>query len=296
MYAYTVFGLNIHSEIALPSLPPGHHAADVVIKLGVVTPPALQRGRYGLWYSVTPETTYIRWEGVGDFHIQGGCEITVMPDPTVLDHSLQRFILGSALGSTLFQRGQLALHASAVVGPTGAIAFIGESGWGKSTLAAGLHARGYRMLADDLLAVRAGTERHLVFPGLPEFKLWPDTLSALGEDRMALAEVFPGQEKRIRPVSNNRQCDPTPLDRLYVLGCGEQHEIVPLSPNEVIFELVRHTYGIGVFHPIGPRQHFLQCTSLAQSTPALCLKRRRISLDELPALLDIIEDDIRNHD
>jgi len=296
MHTYTIFGLNIHSEIALPSLLPGHDAADVVIKHGVVTPPVLQRGLQGLWYAVTPEIAYIRWQGVGDFCIAGGREITVMSDPTIPEHALWRFILGSALGSVLFQRRQLALHASAVVGSAGAIAFIGESGWGKSTLSAGLHARGYRMLADDLLAVRAGTEANLVFPGLPEFKLWPDTLAALGEDLLTLSEVYPGQEKRIRPVISNRQCDPIPLDRLYVLGGGEQHEIVPLSPSEVIVELIRHTYGVGVFYPICPQQHFLQCATLARSTTARRFKRRRIPMDELPALLDFIEHDIRNHD
>lgn len=293
MHTYTVFGLNIHSEFALPSLPPGHQIADVVITRGTVTPPALRRGRCGLSYAVTPETVYIRWESIGVFRIDGGRAITIMPDDTVPEEALQRFILGSALGSAIFQRGHLALHASAVVGPRGAVAFIGESGWGKSTLSASLHARGYRMLADDLLAVRTGAEGHLVFPGLPEFKLWPDTLAALGEDKMALSEVFPGQEKRIRPVCSNRQCEPILLDRFYVLGHGEQHEIVPLSPSEAIFELVRHTYGIGVFHPIGPRQHFLHCTAVAKSTPALRFNRRRISLDELPALLDFIEDDIQ---
>lgn len=294
MHAYTVCGLNIHSEIALPALLPGHHTADLVIKHGDVALPEMKRGGYGLWYAVTPDTVYLRWERVGDFRIKDGSEITIMSDPTITEQTLQQFILGSALGAALFQRGQLVLHASAVVAHTGAIAFLGESGWGKSTLAASLHARGYPMLTDDLLVVCAGTQGHLVFPGLPEFKLWPDTLAALGEDTCSLSEVFPGQEKRVRPVNSNYQHDPIPLDRIYVLSRGEQHEIVPLAPNEGIFELIRHTYGIGVFHLICFRQHFLHCTTLARLTPVLRLNRRRMTMDELPLLLDLVEDNFCN--
>ena len=291
---YSIFGLCIDMEISLPALLPGEGKADVVIRKGHLEPPELTPGKYGLLYQVTPESVYLRWEQVGDFSIRTGTEITYSPAPGVAEETLMRFILGSALGATLFLRRELALHASAVAGPEGAIVFIGDSGWGKSTLAASLYARGYRMIADDIVAIRNVGGVHLIYPGLPEFKLWPDTLLSLGEDHTALPEVFPGEEKRVRVVHDGVQCQPIPLKRLYVLARGAEHAISPLSPVNAALELIRHTYGVLILHAIMPAQHFLQCTALVQSVPVRLFSRRNMTLAELPALLDLVEGDLQH--
>ena len=63
---------------------------------------------------------------------------------------LEGFVLGLLAGL----RGALVLHASAVELPDGrALAFIGPSGTGKSTMAALLTRAGCRLLADDVVAV-----------------------------------------------------------------------------------------------------------------------------------------------
>ena len=56
-----------------------------------------------------------------------------------------------ALPMILQVRGHEVLHASAVAMPQGVVALCGESGVGKSTLAYGLHRRGYRLCADDAI-------------------------------------------------------------------------------------------------------------------------------------------------
>lgn len=65
-------------------------------------------------------------------------------------------------------RGTFTLHASALQGPLGIVAFIGESGVGKSTLAAWGERQGaWRRVADDLLPVSyddAGHLRAFAFP------------------------------------------------------------------------------------------------------------------------------------
>lgn len=255
--------------------------------------PSLTEGKYGLEYHVTPETVYLHWEGVGYFRINGGNEITVDPVADVAEHVLMRFIIGSALGVILYQRGELALHASAVAGQEGAIAFIGEAGWGKSTLAATLHTRGYQLVTDDILAVRASAEGHQVFPGFPELKLWPDSIDTLGENSASFPKVFPGHEKRVRHIDSGMQCHPLPMQRIYVLAGGAQHKILPLSHVEAALELMRNTYGITVFHTINPQRHFQLCTSIAQSIPVRLLQRRA-SLDELSATIELIEEDLRS--
>lgn len=80
--------------------------------------------------------------------------------------------LGAPLAFALAARGVHLLHASALAGDSGVIAFTAPSGVGKSTLAA--HAerlsRGaWRRIADDVLPVRLGAAEAL--PHLPQPKL-----------------------------------------------------------------------------------------------------------------------------
>jgi len=56
------------------------------------------------------------------------------------------------------------LHASAVAAPEGVIAFCARSGTGKSTLAASLHRRGYRLWADDAVVWTPADIGSLTFP------------------------------------------------------------------------------------------------------------------------------------
>ncbi len=294
MYAYTVFGLTIHSDFCLSSLlPDAGRPADVVITRGTVDLPDMQPGLYGLSFHIRPDVVYIRWDTIGNFRMTGGREIVVAPDPGVSDELIRGFIIGSGLGATLYLRGQLVLHASAVAGDQGVVAFIGESGWGKSTIAASLHACGARLVADDLVVIDQVDGQHIVYPGLPEFRLWPDSIASLGEQEQHLPKVHPSQEKRVRRVHTNMQQAPGRLHRLYILGFGDTHAITPLKPATAALELVCFTYGVEVFHAIAPRQHFLHCTALAQDVPVLRLQRR-MALDALPALIAMLEDDIRH--
>jgi serine kinase of HPr protein (carbohydrate metabolism regulator) len=64
----------------------------------------------------------------------------------------------------LQQRGRLVLHASAVTVDLGVVAFMGGPGWGKSTMAAAMYARGHSIVADDVTAVRADKAHPVVHP------------------------------------------------------------------------------------------------------------------------------------
>jgi energy-coupling factor transporter ATP-binding protein EcfA2 len=70
----------------------------------------------------------------------------------------------------LMLRGDLVLHASAAIAGTGAIAFVGDSGMGKSTLATLLALAGAPLLTDDVLRVGPGPE-FAVYAGATETRL-----------------------------------------------------------------------------------------------------------------------------
>ncbi len=60
---------------------------------------------------------------------------------------------GAVLAAHLTLRGHLVLHASAVRTGSGALAFVGASGMGKSTMATLLCADGHELVSDDVLRV-----------------------------------------------------------------------------------------------------------------------------------------------
>src|SRR3989441_9254395 len=119
--------------------------------------------------------------GVGRFLVREGREIVVEPSPKVTEAALRAFLLGPVLAVALHQRGRLVHHASAVALDGGAVAFLGGSGRGKSTLAGTLYRRGHRLIADDVLVVSDAADGPCAWPGIPQLKLWPDTAAALGD-------------------------------------------------------------------------------------------------------------------
>ncbi len=229
MRTYSFFGLTIRSEIRLtaPEIPnSGDVSHDVTIQLGAV-PDRLHDGRlFNSLNWAAPGRLLLRMPQVATSLIEDGTSITVALAPNVDDKSLALFIGASPIAGILHQRRRICLHASAVATPKGAVAFLGCSGFGKSTLAAALAARGYPLVTDDVAAIEHldAPDLWAVHPGPGHLKLWPDSLAALGLDADSLPPVRPGMEKRFfsLPPAGSR---PHRLAALCVLGMHRASEI-----------------------------------------------------------------------
>ena len=292
MHSYGFSGLVIRSELPVPELFTKIGRADVVIRLGntqrVPETDAAAAGRF----QATADETALAYGGVGVFQVRAGREIIITPAPGVAERTLRLFLLGPALAVLLHQRGRLILHASAVTVDGLTVAFLGGSGWGKSTTAAALYMRGHPVFADDTVAVdvRDG-DCPLVYPGVPQLKLWPDVVRILGERPETLPTLRPDLEKRAYPVRLDVPLRPYELKRVYVLAEGTEQKIEPLGYGKAVVELIRHTYGVRLLSGINPRAHLLQCAALARLVPLSRLKRPR-KLGALPALARCVEEDL----
>lgn len=129
-------------------------------------------------------------------HDRDGCRLKVRGGPTwrVSRHGVVRAELSTCVAGVAdfmadavrqgpvevlarAMRGQFCLHASAVQVPgAGVVAFVGESGVGKSTLARLIHEAtggGWQRVADDILPVRFAGRGMTVDPSFPQPKLQP---------------------------------------------------------------------------------------------------------------------------
>lgn len=300
MYRYQTFGLTIQTALALPELFSGQEAysvgkaqADVIIRFGKINnlPTAVRGASRYVWPA--PEGIYLGWEDVGAFLIREGREIIIDPYPGVEESLLRLFILGTTLAMLLHQRGEVVvLHASVVVVAGQAVAFVGAKGFGKSTVAAALHARGHGLLSDDILAVDLRQDKPLALPGFPQLKLWPDALGSLGYDAALVPRLRPELEKRGQRLSAGFTYAPVPLKCIFVLGVGPEPTVESLQSWEALTALMLHWYGArfgaGVLRALGLSTHFLQCAELARKVPVYRLKRLN-DLTALPEVARLVE-------
>ncbi len=100
----------------------------------------------------------VRFPNVTDFEIAAdGLSVLCWSVPGVSQGTVDYIYENQVVPLALSQQGKLVFHASAVQTSHGAAAFMGESGQGKSTLAAALCNLGSPLLADDGLVLETDT-------------------------------------------------------------------------------------------------------------------------------------------
>src|SRR5262249_28898285 len=134
--------------------------------------------------------------GVAFVQVRHGREVIVEAVGDASEDGIRAMLLGPALAGVMRQRGLRDLHASAVAFNGQAVAFMGDAGWGKSTLAAVFQRRGRPLVADDVLAVSFEQREPRVAPAVPEMRLTPEALDALGDDPARFPTVWEGTQKR----------------------------------------------------------------------------------------------------
>lgn len=280
MHSYGVFGLSLRSAIPLPELvpstDPGTDPVEIVV--GSVRPAAIRADGQAHWLSRGEDGALLSVDGVGRFQICDGSRIVVDPHPIASDRNVRLFLLGSAMGVLLHQRGLLPLHANAIEIGGKAAAFLGHSGAGKSTLAAAFHDAGYRILSDDVCVATSGGGGFVAQPGIPRLRLWRDAVERTGRATAGLERAFDTLDKYTVRTEASGQTGALPLSAIYLLTrqCAERHdmEIRRLSGAESVQALIENTYRGGFIEIAGDaRRHFETCVQLSGEVPVYELRR-----------------------
>lgn len=269
-FDYQVFGLRIRSEILLPELFAAAVMGEPDIRIwrssALSTPKPDDDGHKDVVVLTIPE--------VGRYRIGCGREIAVEQDLSAPDRNVRLYLLGSAFGVLLLQRGLLPLHANAIEIGGKAVAFMGASGSGKSTLAAWFSRQGYDLIADDVCVVGfSSIGGPYVAPGLPRLRLWAEALGLLGFESAIYERSYVGgddeYDKFDVPISRS---DVTGRDlhlgAIFLLDRGADFSVTKMGGVEAADAVFANTYRGSYLSMInGQENHWRSATRLVRETP-----------------------------
>jgi hypothetical protein len=232
---------------AVPSQHP-ERPAEIQIRFDAVaqTLPSEQRrtatfahnGREALWWL----------DGIGRFLVSAdGRQVQVDPAPDADPAALRLMLLQPVMALASLRRGDWMLQAAAVERDGQVTAFIGPSASGKSTAAALLLQRGFRLVSDGLLRLtRAPDGTYLAHPQAPWLQVWPDAVKQLGLDDAALTPVRPGL--RLQRWSCPAVTEALPLARIGLLREQRGNDLEDFVPSQRagtrgVETLLAHTAG-----------------------------------------------------
>jgi hypothetical protein len=291
-YRCKVYGLSVRSELELPELHDDERPGDADVDIRVGTVPFA--GGEGL--SLGPDGAVLRINGIATYLMRAGREIIVHSSPGAADRNVRLYLLGSAMGILLHQKGLLPLHANAIEIDGHAAAFMGETGAGKSTLAAWLHDAGHRVIADDVCVLRFDEERGRVGvqPGMPRIRLWKDALERSGREPDDYQFSYAGDETYEKfdvPLSGTKEVvAERDLAAVYLLSVGQRFGITPLTGVDAVEAVFSNTYrGFAVSELGQTRMHFDAAVKLVRSTPIFRLERSRDPADMIADVPRIVE-------
>lgn len=292
---YHIFGLLVSSEIPLPELITSFSAPEVSVRFGKIAEQIEHPSISGIRYKNYHDKFLLKVDGIASFLVEKGNSIIIDRNEGGSDEEIKLFLLGSAFGALIHQRGILPLHGSAVVVNNQALVFSGISGAGKSTLAAGFMRRGYMLLTDDVCVITLNDDgKPLAHPGYPQMKLWSDSLENLGHQTVSLRKIRGNIKKYALPIRPGFYNYPLPVKSIYIISTCNNGEITLRGLNgiEKFNAINDNTYRLNFLKGGGdPLAHFNHIEAISRQCFVSKLERpsKGFYIDKL---IEIIENDI----
>jgi hypothetical protein len=266
-YGYRLCGLVLLSDWPLPELDPVHEVAPdtdrlITVQLGEENCDPPQPAGWFLWQNLpnghpwsararTEDGYLLRFHELADFVVDrdGGRVRCVTRHPETSDLTLRAILLDHVIPPVIALRGSYVLHAAAVRTEAGVCVFAGDSGAGKSTIAAQLAVIGGDFLTDDCLVIDEQGGTVVARASHPSLKLRDDALQFLNSGCAGEPVADYTSKRRIRASSFGASAGlaPQPVVRLYFLTRGDDetaatsHPLIQrLSPRDAFVKLVKH--------------------------------------------------------
>lgn len=162
----------------------------------------------------------LRFPQLADFELSAdGAQARCFPCPQVDEATIRHLYTNQVFPLMLSRQCRPTFHASVVATAQGAVAFLGASGMGKSTLTAWFCQQGARFLTDDGMIIEEHDDRLMVMPNNPAVRLWEDSIAALVATHSEMgAPVSYTSKSRLLAAEGLQWCDsPQPLRAAFLL-------------------------------------------------------------------------------
>lgn len=276
--AWPVSGVAVRNEAWEVELLEGD-AQTLAVAASYVSPPHRSRWAHG---AMLPDgSAYRHWTDLFEFLVTPDAkQIHARLLGTLYEEAMLAYLLVDALSFSMVRLGKEPVHATAVVTDRGAIAFLGNSGDGKSTLAAMFLRTGAKLLTDDMLVLTRVANRWVAEAGPPRIKLYrPIAARILGHVDNGIP-MNGATEKLIIPLAaTDVSTEAVPLAAIYLLDDGNAGDPCPaihrLSPAAAFPRVLAHTAGHYPSEEQRLRRQFDFATALVRQVPISTLSYRR---------------------
>ncbi len=227
---------------------------------------------------------------VARYRLTGGKKVEITPEPEASPESVWFFLKATPFGILAMQRGELPIHASAVVPPWGggALLVAGDSGAGKSTTAGALIQRGWKILNDDLSRTAFRDDGAFSWPGFHSMKLSHSSAKMLGLSQEQLPRTPGIKEKYYWDLEGVKQT--TSVAGMLVLSNPTDEFKAParLGGLELLQVVYQQTFRPFLVAPLGfQKVHFALVSQFAKTVP--CFRLEGNHSRSLEELCDVIE-------
>lgn len=308
-FTYRLYGLLLRSEVPLPcpELRESHpNAVDLFeapdsffIQARREKPSGPEPGDWFRHARLSDESDYLRWSGFFEFLVsREGRRIACRACNGTTQEAFQTYLVGPVLSFALLKHGIEPLHATVVVVHQQAVAFLGDGGYGKSSLGAAFLRAGHTLLTDDLLVITENDRRFTAHPGPPRIKLFPEIAKAILGDRVVGTPMNPTTPKLVIPLDPKQSTHAAaPLRAIYMLrppttgAPPTRVTITPLSQRRACLELLANTFNPVIVEKARLTRQFNWTSRLPASIPVKSLSYPR-DLAFLPEVLTAITSDL----
>lgn len=220
MYYYKLYGSNICSDLEFPQLIEANDwregKFDIQIQEGILSEDMKRQG-LNRKYEIDRKKSWLV-NTTTCIVVEDGRSITYELQPNGKLEYLRTYILGFAMSMLYLQRGDMAIHCSAIVKGDKAILIAGESGSGKSTITSHFLGMGYQLMADDMAVVKVrNTGEVKVLPGFPYQKLCRDMAVKKGYDLADCIYIDERKDKFLVPYKEVFSIKEKTLSAIFLL-------------------------------------------------------------------------------
>ena len=203
----------------------------------------------------------LRFPDLADFEVSAdGKEVVAYPAGEDDDATVEHLYINQMVPLALSRQGRPTFHASVVTVPGGVVAFLGQSGMGKSTLAASFALNGSSFLSDDALLVEETNSGCEVQPSHPSIRLWEDSVDQLvdANSSTSIPISYSTKARLLAGDALTYSAEPQRLLAAYVLESNDAAEVAirTLSGLDRHMAWVHNSFLLDIEDPELLKQHF----------------------------------------